>query len=524
MKFGVTGTITSTLAAALLASTTTGMASSHREAPAITKTPKIDNTDVYAFRSYEPGRKGFVTLIANYQPLQDPFGGPNYFTMDPDAFYEIHVDSDGDAVEDLTFQFEFNNELKGDDGITLEIGDKDIPIALRQIGQITEPSDPQQNEREFYSLTLVTGDRRSGTRAQISNRKGGGTTFEKPIDNIGEKTIPNYEAYEDKFLYDIEIPGCRAGRMFVGQREEAFAVNLGEIFDLVNFVPIEADSFPGGIRQDRRFDDLVDQLNVTTLALEIPIDCLTGNGNGVIGVWATSSLAQAQLEDPTPTYEQDALYGGSCVQQSRLGNPLVNEVVIGLTDKNLFNAAEPMDDAQFLDYVTNPTFPEILNSLFLDAVNQTLGTDLPTLAPTNIPRDDLVATFLTGIDGLNQQATVTPSEMMRLNTAVAPTPRGQQENLGVIAGDIAGYPNGRRPGDDAVDITLRVAMGRLCHPIAGVAPDGLGLCEPDDAPTGLVPYTDGAPIDARELQDAFPYLNTPLPGSTNGPFADDLDN
>ena len=184
-----------------------------------------------------------------------------------------------------------------------------------------------------------------------------------------------------------------------------------------------------------------------------------------------------------------------------------------MSSKDNFGASEPKDDAQFADFVTNPTFPAILNLLFRNAVNTTLGTNFTDLAPNNFPRNDLVATFLTGFAGVNQLKTVTPSEMMRLNTGVAPTARDSQKTLGVIAGDLAGYPNGRRPGDDAVDITLRVAMGRLCHPIAGVAPEGLGLCAPANAPVGTVNFTDGAPISASELQNVFPYLNNPLPGS-----------
>lgn len=525
MKIGVTGTITSTLAAALLASTSMAMASSHREAPGITEERKIDGTDLYMFRSYEPGREGFVTFIANYQPDQAPHGGPNYYTMDPDAIYEIHVDNDGDAIEDLTFQFDFDNNLVNGTGIVLNIAGKELPIALRQIGPIDEATDSNLGERESYTLSLITGDRRSGTRESITNASGGAMSFDKPVDNIGSKTFPDYAAYADDFIYDVSIPGCsNTGRAFAGQRAEAFAVNLGGIFDLVNFVPIEGDSapgaddgggFPGGITQDRvENDDLVGRVNVTSLAVEVPISCLTGDGNGVIGAWTTSSLPQAQLKDPSATYEQTALFGGAYVQRSRLGNPLVNELVIGLRDKDLFNSAEPMIDAALADYVTNPTFPEILNLLFRDAVNATLGTNLATLAPTNFPRNDLVATFLTGFAGVNQLATVTPSEIMRLNTGVAPTPRESQSNFGVVGNDLAGYPNGRRPGDDAVDITLRVAMGRLCHPVpVGGVDTPLGLCNPEDAPTGLVPYTDGAPISATDLQNEFPYLNGPYPGA-----------
>ena len=513
---------------ALASTAMPALASSHREAPGITKTPKVDNTDVYAFQSYEPGRTGFTTLIANFQPGESPGDGPNYYTMDPDALYEIHIDNVGDAMEHLTFQFQFTNTLKGDRGKTLVVGGKDLPVAIRQTGPITAPSDVNLGEDEAYTLTLVTGDRRTGTRAAVTNATGGGTTFIKPFDNAGNKTIVDYPTYANQFIYNITIPGCTGtGKVFVGQREEYFAVNLGPIFDLVNFVPIQGAPvsaldtpyvsgapFPLGITQSQDNQELIGKKNVTSIALEIPTACLTGTGNGVIGVWSTASLPQARLLRPNPTYKSTALQGGAYVQVSRLGNPLVNELVIGIPDKDLFNAVKPTADSALLSYVTNPTFPAILDALFRAPVNATLGTSFATLAPTNFPRNDLVATFLTGFVGVNQLRTVTPSEMIRLNTAIAPTPQAAQSPFGVVGNDLAGYPNGRRPGDDTVDITLRVAMGRLCHPIpvAG-APTDLGLCRPADAPTGLVAYTDGAPSNAINIQNAFPYLDPPLRGS-----------
>ena len=476
-------------------------ASSHREAPGITETPKVDGTDFYMFRSYEPGRAGFVTFIANYQPIQAPYGGPNYFTMDEDALYEIHIDNDGDAVEDITYSFDFDNNLVNGTGITLEIDGETVPIPLRAAGPLSVGDSSALGETESYNLTVVTGDRRSGTRQDVAE------TFTKPLDNVGNKTIPDYDAYANQFIYDVNLPGCpTAGKVFVGQRAEAFAVNLGEIFDLVNLVPLE-----GAIEQSRENDDLVGKANVTSIALEVPIECVIGNGNGVIGAWTTASLPQATLRDPIPTYEQTELHGGSFVQVSRLSAPLVNEVVIGLPFKDLFNRSEPKDDAQAAVFVTNPTLPALIDVLFRDA----LGAE-DNIAPSNFPRTDLVAAFLTGIEGVNQQSTVTGSEMMRLNTAIAPTPREDQATLGVAGDDLAGFPNGRRPGDDTVDIALRVVMGALCHdiPVNG-EPTNLGFCEPDDAPVGDQPFTDGAPISAAELQNEFPYLNTPLRGSPN---------
>ena len=504
--------------AALVASI--AQASSHREAPGITEQPKVDATDFYMFRSYEPGREDYVTFIANYQPLQAPYGGPNYFTMDPDALYEIHIDNDGDAVEDITFQFDFENKLAMDGGgIALQIGDATVAIPLRTAGPITGAASDPLNEMESFTLTHVAGDRRSGTMTPVTG-SGGATSFTKPLDYVGTKTLPDYEGYANSLIHEVSIPGCDApGKVFVGQRAEAFAVNLGEIFDLVNLVPLE-----GSIPNDRANDDLVGQFNVTSLALEVPIDCVTGDGNGVIGAWTTASLPQGEVEDPSPTYGATSVYGGAYVQQSRLSNPLVNEVVIGLPDKDLFNAAEPTQDSALATYVTNPTLPALIDILFRDALGATSN-----IAPSNLPRQDLVTAFLTGFPGVNQLATVTPSEMMRLNTAIPATPRDAQNPYGVVAEDLAGFPNGRRPGDDTVDIALRVVMGALCHPvplgaelgIEGAEEDtdsdliNLGLCAPEDAPVGNAPFIDGAPISAAELQNAFPYLNTPLPGATN---------
>ncbi|MGI4879746.1 MAG: DUF4331 domain-containing protein [Janthinobacterium lividum] len=507
--------------AAAMALAAPAMASSHREAPNITKMPKVDNTDVYAFTSYEPGRQDFVTIIANFQPGENPGDGPNYYTMDPDAIYEIHVDNNGDAAEDLTFQFKFSNALVNDKGITLNVGGKDLSIALRQIGPVSTPSDPNLGENESYTVTMISGDRRTGTRAPVTNAAGG--AFLKPFDNSGNKTIADYPTYASKFVYSATIPGCATpGRVFVGQRAENFAVNLGPIFDLVNFVPVEGDNdpvygngtpFPGGITQSQANQELIGKKNVTSIAIEVPKACLVGPGNGTIGVWSTASLPQAKLLRTAPTFNAPALEGGSYVQVSRLGMPLVNELVIGIKDKDLFNASVPKGDAALADYVTNPTFPAILDALFQAPVRGVIGGS-GSIAPTNFPRNDLVATFLTGFAGVNQLAVVTPSEMLRLNTAIAPTPQASQSTFGVVGNDLAGFPNGRRPGDDVVDIVLRVAMGRLCYPVpvAGV-PTALGLCQPSDAPTGMAAYTDGAPSSAANILNAFPYLNPPLRGA-----------
>src|SRR6185369_9123435 len=210
------------LGIACLTATGGVMASSHREAPFITTVPKVDATDFYMFMSYEPGRDGYVTLIANYQPLQDAYGGPNYFSMDPNALYEIHIDNNGDAQEDLTFQFRFKNTLAGNGaGVTLPVGDKNVDIPLIQAGPVSNVHDPNLQLAETYTVTLVRGDRRKGASAAVTNAAGGGSTFDKPVDNIGSKTITDYVAYAAKHLYAVNIPGCSMpAKLFVGQRQD----------------------------------------------------------------------------------------------------------------------------------------------------------------------------------------------------------------------------------------------------------------------------------------------------------------
>ena len=504
--------ITPLLGAALLAACGLAGASSHREAPFITTAPKVDATDFYMFRSYETGRADYVTVIANYQPLQAPYGGPNYFAMDPNALYEIHIDNNGDAKEDLTFQFRFKNTLAGNGaGVTLNIGGKQVAIPLIQAGQVSNVKDAALHVNETFAVNVVRGDRRSGISQAITNATGGSATFDKPVDNIGVKTIPNYEAYAAKHLYTVAVPGCAMpAKMFVGQRKDPFAVNLGTIFDLVN-APV---SFITDSSKIGAVPNTIDNANITTLALEVHKSCLVSAGDDVIGGWTTASLRQGRLLNGSPAsgHQASEKPGGAWVQVSRLGMPLVNEVVIGLKDKDKFNASKPSGDAQFADYVTNPTLPALLE----------IALALPNTAPTNFPRTDLVTTFLTGIKGVNQPKTVTASEMLRLNTAIAPVPFAQQNRLGIVGNilaggsDSAGYPNGRRPKDDVVDISLVAVMGGLC--MANGNNDALGLganCKPSAVPLGATTFKlhDGVDQAVVPLLPGFPYLFTPIPGS-----------
>ena len=598
------------IATVLVIQFTPAGASSHCEAPAICSTPQVDGTDFYMFRSYEEGREGFVTFIANYIPLQDPYGGPNYFSPDPSAVYDVHITNDGDVEEDLTFRFRVEIGLTP---FNLTVGDESVDVPVVNVGQFGGSlGEDALTQKRTYTIQLIRGNVNDPDSIEfVTNVVGGATRFGMPSDHIGRKSIPDYDAYASSFIHDITIPGCNTpGRLFVGQRRESFAVNLGETFDLVNLNPI---GNPDEVRSDTA------DKNITSFVLEVPTDCLTGDGSGIIGGWTTASLRRNRTLLNSPTFEVPDEQSGSFIQVSRLGNPLVNEVAIGLPDKNLFNASHPRDDASnFLQYVTSPTLPVIFELLFPNAVE----------APNNFPRGDLVETFITGIDGVNQDGST--GEIMRLNTGIDPAPRGQQNRLGVIGGDMAGYPNGRRPGDDAVDISLRVLMGNLCHqagagggtsdeftvmlnggnvfpPTQSTAtgegeftltgnrfrgvvthnvqnvfrgnvrlgePDengrrvcrdatgprpvrwdcrlsedeiaalddgrfyvdletpnfldgeirgqlvpqsttGIGGCSPDDAPSGLLSFTDGVLQNASQFDNAFPYLTTPIPGAPN---------
>jgi hypothetical protein len=478
----------------VLGSAAVAFASSHREAPAITEMPKVDGTDFYMFNSYETGRTGYVTLIANYLPLQDPYGGPNYFTLDPDALYRIHIDNTGDGVEDITFQFRVAQQLRD---LKVPVGGVDVSVPLTNIGQISgAPGNrsPVSNVLESFTVNVLRGPVADPTSAAFATSDSGGARFAKPEDNIGAKTIQNYAAYADSFKQTINIPGCSGdnqGRVFVGQRKESFAVNLGEVFDLVNIAN------PLGPR-DAEPNQIGDK-NITTFALEVPAGCLTGAGP-VIGGWTTAALPRKRTLVADPTFADPTIESGGYVQVSRLGMPLVNEVVIGLKDKNLFNAVPPTADPAVATYVTNPTLPELLEILFGAA---------GVRAPNNFPRADLVAAFATGIEGLNFLSDGQPHEYQRLNTSIPATPKAEQNNLGVLGGDNAGFPNGRRPGDDVVDIELRVAMGVLCHAFPGV------FCDPADAESGALPFTDGTLQDASQFDATFPYLTTPIAGSSN---------
>lgn len=499
-------------------------ASSHREAPFIASQPKVDGTDFYMFRSYDPAQpagSNNVTIIANYQPLQDSYGGPNYFTMDPDALYEIHIDNSGDSKEDLTFQFRFKNQYGQANIPSLGVSGGKVPVnggpaggvqvPLANIGGGSGASTGALNVVESYTVTLVRGDRRLGAVAPITNTNGGGSTFTKPVDNIGNKSIPDYAGYANQFIYSVNIPGCATpGKMFVGQRREGFVVNLGQVFDQINLNPL-------GARNSAK--NTIGDKNVTSLALEVPASCLTAGNDKVIGGWTTASMRQARLLNPSPVGpvatsagRGPSKNGGAWTQVSRLGSPLVNEVVIGITDKDKFNASQPADDVtNFGTYVLYPTLPVLVNVLF-------------KVPPPATPRNDLLAAFVTGITTgpsdtpanfkFTAPATLSkPGEMLRLNTAIAPVVPGAAgySDLGFLGCDLAGFPNGRRVTDDVVDIELTVVEGALS------GTNGLQTCDlsgpaPVVKNAGKV-VNDGALPNIADYLTTFPYLNTPIPGS-----------
>ena len=429
---------------------TPGHASSHREAPLTATDPMADNTDVYAWRNADEPDK--VTLISNFIPFQSPDGGPNFYQFDPNVVYEIHVDNNGDAVEDITFQWRFTTEIRNPGTF------------LYNTGQVTTLDDPDLNVRQFYRLTRIDGPRRTGTARELSGR------LPVPPPNIGPRSTPNYELLAGGVQ---ELPGNI--RVFAGQRDEGFYVDLG-IFDLLGVGSGQTKDSTAGF-------------NVSSLAIQMPISALTRNGampsgpndpNAVIGVWSTASRFASRTLSPG-----GQTHAGPLVQVSRLGNPLVNEAVIDLARKDAFNSLEPTGDAVALDRVTDPEVPKLLNLIF--------GVQSPPA-----PRNDLVTIFLMGIPGLNQPPNVRPSEMLRLNVAIQPT--SNPDPGGVLRGDNAGFPNGRRPGDDVLDIVLQAAAGATpLTPAFSRSPNNrLG----DSVNRNDVPYL-----------SEFPYLGVPHAGN-----------
>ena len=435
-------------------------ASSHREAPLISGDPLADNTDVYAFVS--PERPDRVVLMANVIPLQFPSSGPNFWRFDDNVLYEIMVDNTGDAVEDITFQFRFTTQTRNPNTF------------LYNTGPVTSLNDPNLNVRQTMTVNRVIGPRRG---SHVNTLASGLPVMPA---NVGVSSMPDYNALGSGIS---SIP-TRDLRVFAGPRDEGFYVDLGATFDL-----LQLRSLVTG--RGMPIDSLAGY-NVHTIAIEVPITDLTPNGmrpanasdpNATIGVWATNSRQAV-----TTRTGGGLTTGGDWIQVSRLGNPLVNEVVLPIGLKDAFNGLEPTGDAAALSFVTNPIVPQLMQALF--------GVQTP---PT--PRNDLVTIFLTGIPGLNQIGTnPRPSEMLRLNTAIPPTARPHR--LGVLGGDLAGFPNGRRVGDDVVDVALQA--------MAGATPLTPAFLRAPNNQIG-----DGVDANDREYLATFPFLAPPHPGRDN---------
>ncbi|TSC72282.1 MAG: hypothetical protein G01um101438_600 [Parcubacteria group bacterium Gr01-1014_38] len=425
-------------------------ASSHREAPLISGDPKADATDLFAFVS--PDNPETVTLIANYLPFQEPAGGPNFYSFDPNVLYEIKVDNDGDAHEDISYQFRFQDLLRNPNTF------------LYATGPIDAPDDPDWNTPQTYTLTR--GDTELG-RGLVT-----------PPSHVGPQTTPNYPALQEAAIHTV----ADDIKVFAGQRDDPFFVDLGGAFDLLTIRNPPGDE-GGGV-------DGLAGYGVLTLALQVPIEqLLADDQHPTIGVWTTSSRPSQRVLRTDGSQEHD----GPWVQVSRLGSPLVNEVVIPLEGKDRWNASAPRDDGQFANFVANPELGTLLNALY--------GIAVPPQGDVGSgdERDDLMAVFLTGIPGLTDQGNQRAAEMLRLNTAIPPTETPNR--FGVLGGDTQGYPNGRRLADDVTDISLRAVAGAvyaLFHP--GFIPDPLANR-----------LGDGVDENDKAFLSTFPYLA--LPGS-----------
>ena len=420
---------------------TGALASSHREAPLIAGQPQYDNTDLYAFVSADA--PDTTTIIANWIPFEEPSGGPNFYPFATDARYDVRVDNDGDAKPELIYRWTFTTSYQNRDTF------------LYNTGQVTSLTDPDLNLRQRFTLE----------RIQTSN---GSTTVlaRGPVapSDTGTASMPDYQALRDQAVRPF---ASGSGKTFAGQADDPFFLDL-RVFDLL---------YGGDL--SKVGDDTLAGYNVNSVALQIPSSQLTRDGDPVVGIWTTT---------------QKKTSSGAWAQVSRLGNPLVNEVVIPLKDKDRFNRSQPVNDPQFLSYVTKPGLPKLIESVY----------GIP--APAE-PRNDLVSVFLTGVQGLNQPAKLTaPGEMLRLNTSIAPAT--SPNRLGVIAGDTAGFPNGRRLADDVVDIALQVVEGELVG-----APNDLGdAVNRNDKPFGQTfPYValphDGSVVSPTVVSSSFTPLN-----------------
>ncbi len=450
--------------------------SSHREAPEISRDPVADNTDTYAFVS--PDKPGTVTIITNYVPLENPPGGPNFFEFGDDVRYSIYVDNDGDGRPEIEYRFSFKTRLRNPDTF------------LYNTGQITSLKSPTWNRRQFYDVVRV--NHRNG-KARVLGRD-----LASPPCNIGPRSTPSYPKLANAALH--HLPSGEA--VFAGQRNEGFYVDLGSIFDLGDLRPLQnlhliATSPAMGV-------DATATLNVHTIAIQIPIRKLTRDhsvpkdpmsGKAVLGIWGAASRRKTRVIDKA---NDEFTESGPWVQVSRLGNPLFNEVIVPMGDKDKWNAKHPAADKAFAKYVEHPELAKLLPVLYPNV--------FPRLANLKAKRADLVAILLTGIPkgiipGFQNYTGSVLADMLRLNVAIPPT-KSKPSTLGLLGGDAAGFPNGRRVFDDIVNIELQAVAG-LTYPLVNPS------YKPDDAASKL---TQGLTPGNGRYQATFPYLGTPHDG------------
>ncbi len=436
-------------------------ASSHREAPLIGDDPAADNTDVYAFVS--PDAPSTVTLIANYIPFEDPAGGPNYYSFDPNVLYEINIDNTGDAEEDVVYQFRFTRTIANPNTF------------LYNTGQLTSATDSDISLRQTYSVTRVLLDDGDVVSSSVI-----GSNLPVPPPNIGPRSNPSYDPY-------MGVNPLAGGRqVFAGPRDDPFFVDLGSIFDLAGLRPFNGlHAIPLAPEAGK---DGVLNYNTHAIALQVPkTDLLKAPAaNGIIGIYASASRPKITILREDGTIDAN----GKFVQVSRLGNPLINEVIIPLGKKDRWNASDPADDSQFLQHYTSPELALRADALYAALTGSFL---------TN--RSDLVAVLLTGVPGLNFTGS-TQADLLRLNTAIAPA--ASPNRLGVLAGDFAGYPNGRRLADDVTDIELRAVVCGYGDILQGA----LGLC--NFSPNNVI--DDDVDANENTFLGQFPYVAAPNQG------------
>jgi Domain of unknown function (DUF4331) len=452
--------------------------SSHREAPATSKDPVADNTDTYAFVS--PDQPDTVTLIANFLPFEAPFGGPNFFEFADDVAYFIYVDSDGDGVAEVTYEFNFQTRVGNPNTF------------LYNTGPIDSISSPNWNRKQFYSVTRTTG---RGSHVLASD-------LACPPCNIGPASTPNYGALAAEAVHSL---GSRR-KVFAGQRLEGFYIDLGAVFDLGDLRPFEKLHI-GGMANSMGVNS-TNEFGVHSIAIQVPKQELARSfswqdwrhRDSVIGVWAAASRSKASIREP------GGVTGGfgPLVQVSRLGNPLFNEVIVPMGKKDLWNSLTPAADGQFLSYVQHPELAQLLPVLYPGV--------FPNLAKLTGSRDDLVAILLTGIPsgivpGFQNFTGRTYADELRLNLSIAPA--SNPNPLGVIGGDLAGFPNGRRVFDDVTSVALRAVAGAT-YPLVnkGYTPD---------AAASLL--TDGLTSANTSYLSQFPYLGTPQSGYNTAPLS-----